>query len=345
MFNPRITIVRQVSADRPDKSAIAEAAAILRSGGLVAFPTETVYGLGANALDAAAVESIFAAKGRPATNPIIVHVADVAAARGLVTAWPVAAEKLAEAFWPGPLTFVLPKRAHVPDNVTAGGRTVGIRVPSHLVALALLQAAELPIAAPSANRSNQISPTTAEHVRRGLEGRIDMILDAGPTSGGLESTVIDLTADPPRLLRAGLATVAQLEAVVGPIDLPVDQMPADSDQEPVRSPGQLERHYSPKARLICVGPSDEQVVRELLNSVNRAGWLRLSATDASLDMKVCKVAAKTIDMPLNPTTYSARLYAALHEMDDAKVELIVVDLPPNEPVWLAIHDRLRRASN
>ncbi len=345
MFNPRTTIVRQVSADRPDKSAIAEAAAILRRGGLVAFPTETVYGLGANALDAGAVESVFAAKGRPATNPIIVHVADVAAARDLVTGWPVAAEKLAEAFWPGPLTLVLPKRADVPDNVTAGGLTVGVRVPSHPVALELLQAAALPIAAPSANRSNLISPTNAEHVRRGLEGRIDMILDAGPTAGGLESTVIDLTVDPPRLLRPGLVTVAQLEAVVGPIIASVGHPASNPSNEPIRSPGQLERHYSPKARLICVGPSDEQTVREWLNSVNRTGWLRLSATDASLDAKDCKVAAKTIDMPLNPIAYSARLYAALHEMDDAKIELIIVDLPPNEPAWLAIHDRLRRASN
>src|SRR5438270_2167933 len=181
------TEVLPVSAEAPAADVIARAARVLRAGGLVAFPTETVYGLGANALDAVAVARIFAAKGRPANNPLIVHVAAIDAARDLTAAWPESAARLAERFWPGPLTLVLPRAGRVPDIVTASGPTVAVRVPAHPVALALLRAAALPIAAPSANRSTSLSPTTAEHVRRGLDGRIDLLLDAGPTAGGLES--------------------------------------------------------------------------------------------------------------------------------------------------------------
>ncbi len=219
MSHSRHTVVRQVSAEHPQEAAIAEAAEVLRRGGLVALPTETVYGLGANALEAGAVQAIFAAKERPPRNPVIVHVADAEAARALAAAWPERAGQLAERFWPGPLTLVLPKRPVVPDIVTAGGATVGLRVPAHRVALALLKAADVPIAAPSANRSSRVSPTTAAHVLADLEGRIDMILDAGPTSGGLESTVLDLTVEPPRVLRPGLVSVAQLEEVIGPVNV------------------------------------------------------------------------------------------------------------------------------
>src|SRR5437660_12869477 len=178
-----------------EPAAIAEAAAVLRRGGLVAFPTETVYGLGGNALDPAAVARIFAAKGRPATNPVIVHVADAAGVPLVAAAWPDPAARLAARFWPGPLTLVLPRRPEVPDVVTAAGPTVAVRVPAHPVARALLRAAGVPVAAPSANRSSELSPTTAEHVLRGLGGRIDLILDAGPCPGGIESTVLDLTSD------------------------------------------------------------------------------------------------------------------------------------------------------
>src|SRR5262245_392133 len=171
MFNPHSTILRQVSLENPDAAIIAKATGILHRGGLVAFPTETVYGLGANALDAAAVEKIFLAKGRPANNPVIVHVADAAAARKLATHWPEIAEKLSSAFWPGPLTLVLPKQDTIPSIVTAGGGTVAVRVPAHPVALALLKAAQIPLAAPSANRSTQVSPTTAQHVLTSLTGR------------------------------------------------------------------------------------------------------------------------------------------------------------------------------
>src|SRR5579872_2410044 len=197
--------------------AIDRAAELLRAGRLVAFPTETVYGLGAKALSAEAVARIFAAKGRPAYNPVIVHVSDAGAAQELVADWPDIADRLAAAFWPGPLTLVLPKSLLVPDEVTAGSQTVAVRVPSHAVALALLRAAGAPVAAPSANRSMLLSPTTAEHVLEGLDGRIDAVLDAGPAPGGIESTVIGLADSPPRLLRPGLISPAQIEAVIGRI--------------------------------------------------------------------------------------------------------------------------------
>src|SRR5438128_2586209 len=212
-----MTAVLTIDRQFPEPAAIARAAAILRQGRLVAFPTETVYGLGANALDAAAVARVFEVKGRPPTNPLIVHVAGADQIAQVAADWPDVAARLAERFWPGPLTLVLPKRRELPDIVTAGGPTVAVRVPAHPVAQALLKEAGVPVAAPSANRSTGLSPTTAAHVLRGLADRIDLILDGGPTSGGIESTVLDVTTSPPRLLRPGLVTPAAIEAIVGPI--------------------------------------------------------------------------------------------------------------------------------
>ena len=217
-----------------------------------------------------------------------------------------------------------------------------IRVPSHPVALALLQATELPIAAPSANRSNRVSPTTAEHVRRGLEGRIDMILDAGPTAGGLESTVIDLTADPPRLLRPGLVTVAQLEAIVGPISVPVPQAAPKPNGEPASLARPAGTPLFAESKIDLREPCDNAMaVCELLNRLIASAGCGCPRWPPCSNPKVREVISKIVEMPSDPIAYSVRLYAALHEMDDAQVELIIVDLPPNEPAWLAIHDRLR----
>jgi L-threonylcarbamoyladenylate synthase len=340
MFNPRETIVRQVDAQAPDPGAIAEAADLLRRGKLVAFPTETVYGLGANALDENAVESIFAAKGRPPHNPVIVHVADALAAQLLAREWPERAAKLAERFWPGSLTLVVPKQPMVPDIVSAGNPTVGLRVPAHVVALALLRTADIPIAAPSANRSSEISPTTAEHVVHGLSRRIDMLLDAGPTSGGLESTVLDLTVDPPKLLRPGLVTVSEIEEVLGPIAAGVGRS-AVPPTAPLKSPGMLQRHYAPRAKLICIEAGDVSALERAIESVNHVGWLRFGE-NSNLREKPERL--KIIDMARDVTQYSARLYAALHELDNVGVDLVIVELPPESPQWLAVHDRLRRAS-
>ena len=314
---------------------IAQAASVLRGGGLVAFPTETVYGLGALALDADAVRRIFAAKGRPADNPLIVHIADIAEVGQIAAAWPDAAERLARRFWPGPLTLIVPRSAAVPDATTAGGRTVAVRVPAHPVALALLRATGAPIAAPSANRSTELSPTRAEHVLRGLDGRIDLVLDAGPTTGGVESTVLDVTTSPPRLLRPGLIGPAELEAVIGPVIRPK----AEATDTAPRSPGMQPRHYAPRTPLECTADSRSRV-EELLDGGGRVGWLTFSsAPEVALPGLVVR------PMPTDPAGCAAQLYAALHALDDAGVDRIIVDRPPDGDEWLAVRDRLRRAAH
>ncbi len=323
-----------VAPDRPDAEPIARAAAVLRAGGLVAFPTETVYGLGANALDAGAVAGIFAAKGRPAHNPLIVHVADTASVFSVVASWPETAARLAGRFWPGPLTLVLPKRPAVPDAVTGGGPTVAVRVPAHPAALALLRAAGVPVAAPSANRSGGISPTRAEHVLLGLDGRIDMILDAGPVPGGLESTVLDLTTSPPRLLRPGLLSPREIEKVIGLVTR--GSRPVAEAEVVLPSPGMLSRHYAPRTPLECAEGDGRACVEELLRSGLRVAWLTFGPADLR-DVVM-------VPMPRDPAGYAARLYAALHELDAAGVDRIVAALPPPADEWLAARDRLRRAA-
>jgi L-threonylcarbamoyladenylate synthase len=320
------TAVLSIDPAAPEGPAIERAAAVLRAGGLVAFPTETVYGLGANALDAAAVARIYAAKGRPARNPIIIHVADAEAARAVVADWPDAARRLAERFWPGPLTLVLPRGPAVPDIVTAGGPTVAVRVPAHPVAQALLRSAGVPVAAPSANRSTELSPTTAAHVLRGLAGRIDLVLDGGPTTAGLESTVLDLTTTPPRLLRPGPIAPLEIEAVIGPVQRPSAVTP----EGPLASPGLLPRHYAPRTPLVCVEGNASAAVRSLTEMGQRVGWLRFGETGG---------------MPTDPAGYAARLYAELHALDGQGLDRIVVELPPDEEEWLAVRDRLRRAAH
>lgn len=330
-----MTEVYQLSTESIDDKPILRAAEVLHCGGLVAFPTETVYGLGANALDAAAVGRIFAAKGRPPNNPVIVHVASVAQARELAAEWPGAAARLAARFWPGPLTLVLPKQAVIPDLITAGAATVGLRIPAHPIARALIAAAGIPVAAPSANRSNLISPTTAEHVLKGLAGRIDVLLDGGPTPGGLESTVLDLSSTQPRMLRPGLVGPAEIEDLIGPV---IRLAPATLGAAvPMSSPGQLPRHYAPRAPMECVADGRGRAA-ELVTTGLRVGRLALQDAGATL------AGLSTITMPADPIAYAAELYSALHRLDDLGVERIVVDLPPDTEPWLAIRDRLRRGS-
>jgi L-threonylcarbamoyladenylate synthase len=331
------TEVLRVDPVRPEEAALRRAADVLRGGGLVAFPTETVYGLGANALDAAAVARIFAAKGRPPNNPLIVHVADAEAARPLAAAWTDIAARLAERFWPGPLTLVVPRSEVVPDVVTAGGPTVALRVPAHGVAHALLQAANLPIAAPSANLSSNLSPTRAEHVLRDLDGRIDLVLDGGPTPGGLESTVLDVTALPPRLLRPGLVLPAELAEVIGPIHIGTG--PEQDSSESLLSPGMLRRHYAPRAPLECVTAGGRRRVEQLCAAGMRVGWLAFDEPGGPEPPGLVAVV-----MPHDAAAYAARLYAVLHDLDQAGVERIVVAEPPDDPAWLAVRDRLRRAA-
>lgn len=331
------TPVLSCTAEEID-ATLARAAAVLRAGGLVALPTETVYGLAAHALDAAAVRRIFAAKGRPANNPLIVHVASSEDAARLVTAWPDEAARLAACFWPGPLTLVLPRREQVPDVVAAGGPTVAVRVPAHPVALRLLQVSGLPLAAPSANRSNRLSPTCAEHVLRDLDGRVDLILDGGPAAGGLESTVLDLTSQPPRLLRPGLIDPTSLEAVIGPVQR--GRFAAQDSDPALPSPGLLSRHYAPRTPLETVAGSEAlRRVAGHLAAGRRVGYV---STDAGERLPAGVVVRH---LPVDAAGYAAGLYACLHALDRQGLDCIVLALPPEGDAWLAIHDRLRRASH
>jgi len=338
-----ITDVIQIDPQSPDADLVARAGAVLRAGGLVAFPTETVYGLGANALDEAAVARIFVAKGRPARNPLIVHVAEVEDVARVAADWPEIAARLAGRFWPGPLTLVLAKHRDLPSAVTAGGATVAVRLPSHPLARALIRAAGVPIAAPSANPSTRISATRAEHVLRWLDGRIELVLDGGPASGGLESTVLDVTCSPPRLLRLGLVSPGAIEAAIGGIALPTaadgERPQQDDATAPLRSPGMLARHYAPGVPLTCAAGNGWEQARAYVAAGHRTGWLALEE-DVGGDLPGLTV----VRMPGDPAAYAAQLYAALHTLEAAKVERIIVSFPPRDEAWLAVHDRLRRAA-
>jgi L-threonylcarbamoyladenylate synthase len=294
-----------------------QAAALIRAGRLVAFPTETVYGLGANALDEAAVRRIFEVKGRPPSSPVIVHVASIEMARNLAMEWPGAARKLAERFWPGPLTVVVPKQPSIPAIVSAGLPTVGLRMPAHPLALALIEASGCPIAAPSANRFTELSPTTAEHVRKSLGDAVDLVLDGGSTPVGIESTVVSLAADPPLLLRPGMITREELESVIGPVAV---RTVAGAD-EAHPAPGMHPRHYSPRTPLLLVRHG-------VLPSEGCGIYLRHGES-----------------MPASPRDYAATLYATLHRCDEQGYDWIAVEEPPDEPAWDAIRDRLRRAAS
>jgi len=309
--------------------AIAEAAALLRAGGLVAMPTETVYGLGARALDSDAVARVYSAKQRPATSPLIAHVESIAQARSLLREWPNSAQRLAEAFWPGPLTLVLPKAAHVPDALSGGGPRLGVRLPAHPVALALIRALGEPIAAPSANRFMQLSPTRAEHVARGLGDAVDLILDGGDCAYGIESTVVRLDPDGATLLRPGALPAALIEQVLGLAlrrSAAADTAPGAAQD----SPGLHQRHYAPRTPLFLWQPGQAL-------PPGRGGVLALSSID--LD------ATHRVQMPNDVAAYAQRLYAELHALDGAALDWIAVEAPPSDASWAAVHDRLHRATH
>jgi len=314
-----------------DSEAIARAAEVLCEGGLVAFPTETVYGLGADALAPAAIARIFAAKQRPADNPLIVHVADVDAARALVREFPALAERAAT-LWPGPLTLVLRRNELVPDATTAGQDTVALRVPDHPVALALLRACGRPLAAPSANRSGRPSPTLAQHVLADLNGRVDLILDGGATRHGLESTVLDLTGPRPLLLRRGAVTLEQLQALLGEVD-----SVHDSDEAArARSPGLRHRHYAPRAtvELVEEGTGELAVARALAAGERVALVCRRDVRSPAIVER----------LPRGLAEYAQALFASLRALDATGLDRIVVEAVPEQGIGAAIMDRLRRAS-
>lgn len=336
-------------ANCPISTDVSHAAEILRDGGLVAFGTETVYGLGANALDEHSVARIFEAKNRPHFDPLIVHIADVKWLDRLAEQLTPAANALADAFWPGPLTMVLPKKDIVPDLVTSGLPSVAIRMPSHPLALELLQKVDLPIAAPSANPFGQISPTTAQHVLDNLGDRIDLILDGGPCNVGVESTVVLMTGDRPRILRHGGITQEQLEAVIGTVDVHSggddDAASAESPesgiekpQTGVAAPGMLSQHYSPTTPLVLAGDVDAMSIDN-----KRVGLLQFSAASNVSRVAVNFISVETLTADGNLRVAAASFFAALRRLDAEGLDLIIAELFPDHGLGRALNDRLNRA--
>jgi L-threonylcarbamoyladenylate synthase len=320
------------------ETAVNRAVELLRAGEVVALPTETVYGLAANALDEKAVAKIFQIKGRPSHNPIIVHVAGNEMVRDCVASWPEPAERLAKSFWPGPLTLVLPRAKKIPDNVTAGGETVGVRWPGHPIMQAVIRACGFPLAAPSANLSNQISPTNAGHVRAQLAGKIPLIVDGGQSQVGIESTVLDLSVAPPRILRPGMIHAESLAAT----GLAMADAQWPIEETALRSPGQLKKHYSPKAKLlVTTWENDADLAAQIGNWKLEIGNVHVIAhTSIPAGFGAENVSV----IPHDAEAFARALYAELHRCDAAGAELIVVEAPPGLPEWSGIADRLKRAA-
>ncbi|MDD4238676.1 MAG: L-threonylcarbamoyladenylate synthase [Desulfotomaculaceae bacterium] len=331
---------------KPDPGAMHAAGAILAQGGLVAFPTETVYGLGANALNGKAVIRIFEAKERPSDNPMIVHVADLDQVKDLVENLPAPAKALMHAFWPGPLTLVLPVGSAVPSEVTAGLPSVAIRMPGHAVALSLIRAAGAPVAAPSANLSGRPSPTTAAHVLQDLNGRIDMILDGGPAGVGVESTVLDLTGPVPTILRPGGVTLEALRGILGEVLVEPAVLSTLPAARP-RSPGMKYTHYAPRAPLLLVEGEPQasaskirEIATEYRSKGKQVGILTYSDSEDYTGSGQVVLAGQRN----KPETVAAGLYAALRRFNDLQVDFILAEGLPESGVGLAVMNRLRRAA-
>jgi L-threonylcarbamoyladenylate synthase len=319
-----------------DTEILERAAELLRQGEVVALPTETVYGLAANALNPEAVARIYELKGRPAFNPIIVHVCGIEMVRQCVREWPALAQKLADSFWPGPLTLVLPRSEQIPDIVTAGGMTVGVRWPRHPLMNEVIRLCGFPLAAPSANRSSEVSPTTAEHVRKSFGDSIPLIVDGGPSQVGIESTVLDLSVLPPRILRPGMIHAESLLAVTGELaaEGSTESRPTGSrSTENLKSPGLLLKHYSPKAKLVIREWDDATEIESRPDDVHIIAHTKIPRRG-----NVTVIAH-------DPEAYARALYAELHRCDEAGARLIIVEAVPSTPEWLPIRDRLSRAAS
>jgi len=342
MTDSRLAKVLQTDTPQSFEAAVKEATTLLRAGEVVALPTETVYGLAANAFDACAVERIYEIKGRPTHNPIIVHIASLEMARRCVTNWPPLADQLAKAFWPGPLTLVLPRAEQVPPVVTAGGATVGIRWPSHPFIQAVIKECGFPLAAPSANPANQLSPTNAAHVEKFFGDKIKLIVDGGQSQIGIESTVLDISVSPPRLLRPGMIHEPALLAVTG--ELAVGSHEALNI---LKSPGQLPKHYSPRAKLIVLSWSDDSDFQsQIAHHASRITHHVSSAIHviAHTHIPFLSGIGRVAVIPHDPEAFARAIYAELHQCDEAGAEVIVVEGLPETHEWRAIADRLKRAA-
>ncbi len=341
------TVCLKTDPANPAEESIAEAGRVLRQGGLVAFPTETVYGLGANAFDPTAVAAVFRAKGRPSDNPLIVHIAEADQVYDLSDDVTVPARRVMEAFWPGPLTVVLARKPQVPAKVTAGHDTVAVRMPDHPVALALIKSAGVPVAAPSANSSGRPSPTTARHVLDDLNGKIDMVLDGGACRVGLESTVLDMTSEPPVILRPGGVTREDLEGVIGHVayDPALDK---DNAGAVPKSPGMKYTHYSPKADVVVVTGEDyagifekaSELVAQNSSMGKRVGVLASAETARGY----CADAVFPVGFRSRPETVAQNLFFGLRSLDEEKVDVIVAEGYPEHGIGAAIMNRLRKAA-
>jgi L-threonylcarbamoyladenylate synthase len=320
---------------------------------LVAFPTETVYGLGADARSETAVRRIFEAKQRPAGHPLIVHVSGLSMAKQCAASWGELVDRLARHFWPGPLTLIVPKSTEIPGVVTGGLETVGCRWPDHEVASTLITQAGVPVAAPSANRHKGVSPTSADHVLRSLDGRVDWVVDGGPTAVGIESTVLDMTGDRPVILRPGDVTRRALMAVIGDVVDGIeygDGLDSDRDPEDARSsPGLAATHYAPAAELVLGGRRSLQRERDQLyhdetgdeSAGSAVGWLVLDDADRTM----LEAGDEVVTLEATPAAYAKQLYAALHRLDASGVDVILVESPPGSEAWRAVRNRLRRAAD
>ncbi|MXX51976.1 MAG: threonylcarbamoyl-AMP synthase [Chloroflexi bacterium] len=337
---PSSTRVLRVDGQQPDPAVIAQAAAVIRAGGLVAFPTETVYGLGANAWDAAAVARIFRAKSRPASDPLIVHIAELAQLPAVARDLPAVASRLCGHFFPGALTLVLRKSPRIPENLSAGLDTVALRMPDHAVARALIKAVGAPIAAPSANTFSRPSPTSAAHVLEDLAGKVDLLLDGGATRIGVESTILSLVDEPPRLLRPGGISLEAIRALLPNIQY-APQFAAEKDTVP--APGSLLKHYSPRARLLLFRGDDSAVYTAMRAEITRHSQvgLLLRQRDAEqfhdLDIQIESLGS-------NSQQAAERLFAALRALDKAGVAVILARTPEERGLGLALRDRLLRAA-
>ena len=331
---------------KPSAAVLAEAAALIRAGALVGFPTETVYGLGANALDSDAVAAIFAAKGRPGDNPLIAHIAQLEQLSPLISGEPSpAARALMDAFWPGPLTLIFPKSVAVPRRTTAGLDTVAIRMPSHPVAQALILRCGLPIAAPSGNRSGRPSPTTAAHMLEDMDGRVPLIIDGGSCGVGVESTVVDVTGEVPRVLRPGGVTPEQIEAVCGACEVDPSVMRPLGEGEKPRSPGMKYRHYAPAGELTIYRGAPEAVAAAICAAYDRAESERNRALILAMDANLPRYGERRArSLGQDAKQAAKRLFAALREADALRADVILAEAVDDAGIGLAVMNRMGRAA-